>query len=397
MAGSLVVTVDDPAPAAHDGAEVIEASATLEPPLRGIDRIWWRTAAGDILAPGRVADAALVAVTQPAMAAGLDVELRGGAVSAGLLGNLDEVQAAWSQWRGWAPVRLEAEEAPVGPRPERAAVSAYSGGVDSAYTLWRHVDGAAGHQRRRVDAAILVEGFDIPLDDPAFSAAVRRVAPPVADRGVPVVTAATNVRAIDDDWQAYHGFALASMLTFAGGAQGAGLVASTDTYARPVIGWGSNAITDPLLGSDAFAIVHDGCGAHRVAKVAALAAWPDLLAALRFCWMGPRFDRNCGRCLKCVTMAMILRVLDLPTTCFDVAPSDEVICSVLRGAETHGFTATYNQPILDLAVERDRRDPWVPVLRNRLRRARLGPALDTLVAPVRRRVPPLRRPVGGGS
>ena len=260
-----------------------------------------------------------------------------------------------------------------------------------------HVDGAAGHQRRPVHAAILVEGFDIPLDDPAFSAAVRRVAPPVVDRGVPVVTAATNVRAIDDDWQAYHGFALASMLTFAGGAQGAGLVASTDTYARPVIGWGSNAITDPLLGSDAFAIVHDGCGAHRVAKVAALAAWPDLLAALRFCWMGPRFDRNCGRCLKCVTMAMILRVLDLPTTCFDVDPSDDVICSVLRGAETHGFTATYNQPILDLAVERDLREPWVPVLRNRLRRARLGPALDTLVDPVRRRVPPLRLPAGGGS
>jgi len=336
-------------------------------------------------------------VTQPAMAAGLDVEVRGGAVSSGLLGNLEEAQAARSQWRGWAPVRLVAEEAPPGPRPGRAAVVAYSGGVDSGYTLWRHLDGAAGHQRRPVDAAIIVEGFDIPLDDPAFAGAVRRVAPPVEARGVPVVPAATNVRSIDDDWQAYHGFALASMLTFAGAAQGAGLVASTDTYARPVVGWGSNAVTDPLLGSDAFAIVHDGCGAHRVTKVAALAAWPDLLAALRFCWMGPRFDRNCGQCLKCVTMAMILRVLDLPTTCFDEAPGDEVICSVLRQSGTHGFTATYNQPILDLAVERDLQGPWVPVLRNRLRRARLGPAVDTLVDPVRRRVASARPSVGGRS
>lgn len=397
MGGSLVVTVDDPSSVGRGGGEAVEAAATLEPPLRGVERLWWRTAQTDVLSPGRVADAALLAVVQPAMAHGLAVEVRGAPVSSGLLGNLEEVQAAWSQWRGWAPVPLRAEEARAGQRPPRSAIAAYSGGVDSSYTLWRHVDGAAGHQRRPIDAALVVEGFDITLEDPAFVAAVRRVAPPVEARGVPVVTAATNVRSIDDDWQAYHGFALASILTFAGGGHGAGLIASTDTYARPVIGWGSNAITDPLLGSDAFAVVHDGCGAHRVAKVAALAAWPDLVAALRFCWAGPRLDRNCGRCLKCVTMAMILRVLDLPTTCFDEVPSDDAIGAVLRSSTPHGFTHTYNQPILDLAVERDLPDPWVPILRNRLRRARLSPAIDTLVEPVRRRVQSVRSQGGGGS
>jgi hypothetical protein len=260
--------------------------------------------------------------------------------------------------------------------------------------LWRHIDGAAGPQALEIDAAVFVAGFDVPLGDPHLPAAVDRISGPIERRGVPVVTAETNVRDLHDDWQAYHGFALASILTFAGGAQSHGLVAATDTYANPMLGWGSNPITDPLLGSDAFALRHDG-SVDRVAKVRSLAAWPDLVDRLRFCWAGPRHDRNCGRCLKCVTMAMVLEVLELPSTCFDDPPDHEIICRTLRSARPHGFTHTYNQPILDLAVQRGLDASWVPALRTRLRKANYLPAVDALAAPVRRRLPrsrPVSRP-----
>jgi len=375
-----------PATCADDGSgRRFEAEASLDPPVRGTDRLWWSAEAAPSLSPGSVADAAVLAAVAPAMAAGLDLEVVGAPVSAGLLAGVDEAQRAWSQWRGWTPVRVRAEEAPTAARTG-GALLAYSGGVDSSYTAWRHLSGAAGPQQTSIDAAVFVAGFDIPLGHPGFEPARARIAPPLEDRGLPVIAAATNVRDLHDDWQAYHGFALASLLTFVGGSQSTGLIAATDTYERPVLGWGSNAITDPLLGSRAFEIRHDGA-VDRLSKVRSLGAWPDLLERLRFCWAGAEHDRNCGQCLKCVTMAMMLVALDLPTSCFDPRPDDATICAVLKASPAHGFTATYNQPILDVAVERGLDAPWVPALRTRLRRARYGPAVDTLTAPLRRRLP----------
>lgn len=367
------------------------ASVRLEPPLNGFDELWWRTTATDTMTPGSVADAALLAVVMPAMANGLDIVIDGAPVSSALLANLTEAQRAWSDWQGWRPVQIQASSAGTTTTspPSAGALAAYSGGVDSTYTLWRHLEGDAGHQRRRLDAAMFVSGFDIPLGDPTLHAAIHRALPPIESRGVPVVVAETNIRDLHPDWQRYHGFALASMLTFAGGSQQAGLVAASDTYARPMLGWGSNPITDHLLSSDGLQIVHDGC-TDRVEKVRAIAEWPDALDALRFCWMGPAYDRNCGRCLKCITMAMILRTLELEPSCFDHPVSVDTICAVLRSEGPSGFTITYNQPILDLAVERGITEPWVPLLLRRLRRARLQPAAETLVAPLARRLPARR-------
>ncbi|WP_421119274.1 hypothetical protein ACE2AJ_18205 [Aquihabitans daechungensis] len=379
------MTVGPPTWSEAATGRTFEAEAGLDPPVRGTDRVWWSAEATTSSEPGPVADAAVLAVVAPAMAIGLDVEVVGAPVTAGLLAGIEETQRAWSQWRGWTPVAVRAEEAPAAPR-SGGAVLAYSGGVDSSYTAWRHLTGAAGPQRAPIDAAVFVAGFDIPVDHRSLGAAKARIAPPLEDRGLPVITAATNVRDLHDDWQAYHGFALASLLTFVGGAQSIGLIAATDTYERPVLGWGSNAITDPLLGSRAFAIRHDGA-VDRLSKVRSLGEWPDLVERLRFCWAGTEHDRNCGQCLKCVTTAMMLVVLDLPTSCFDRFPDDDTICAVLKASPAHGFTATYNQPILDAAVEQGLDAPWVPALRTRLRRARYGPAVDTLTAPVRRRLP----------
>ena len=390
--GGLRVEVDEPTAVDGPDGSRLHASAHLDPPLLGVDRVWWSIDRSPRLEPGPAADAALLGVVAPAMVHGLDVEVVGLPVTPGLLAGVDRAQQAWHQWRGWSPVQVHAEEAAPAPLREGGAVLAFSGGVDSSYSAWRHLTGTAGHEQVPIDAAVLVEGFDIPLDHPSMQRAADRVAPPLAERGVPVVRAATNLRALHEDWQAYHGFALASLLTFAGGGQRTGLIAATDTLDRPVLGWGSNAITDPLLGSDAFAIRYDG-PVDRVAKLRALADWPDTIDRLRFCWAGADHATNCGRCLKCATTAMALQVLDLPTTCFEVPPSDATICEILRSSPPHGFTITYNQPILDEAMAGGIDAPWVPVLRARLRRARYGPAFDALATPVRRRLQgtPLRR------
>lgn len=364
-------------------------TAHLSPAIRGVDSVWWEVETHEAVKVRTDGDAALLAVVQPAMEHGLTVRVVGAPVSPSLLDGLTEAQRAWHDWGGWAPVAMEAETTTHDPWPVGdAAIAAFSGGVDSAFTVARHAHGDAGHQQRTLDAACFIAGNDLPVDHPDRAAAVARARSllDAMEVDVPLVEAASSSRDLTADWERYHGFALASSLTAVGGAQGAALVAASDTYARPVMGWGSNPVTDHLLGSRRFAVVHDGCGVTRVDKVAHLAHWPDAIARLRFCWVGPGHDRNCGTCLKCVTMAMILRVLDVAPSCFDRPPDDATIVGVLRASGPSGFTHTYNQPILDRAEERGLRDPWVAALRWRLRRARLQPPATVIADPVVRRV-----------
>ncbi len=44
------------------------------------------------------------------------------------------------------------------------AIAAFSGGVDSTYTIWRHTMGGAERLTRKIEAGLLVHGFDIPLE-----------------------------------------------------------------------------------------------------------------------------------------------------------------------------------------------------------------------------------------
>jgi hypothetical protein len=363
-------------------------SATLDPPVRGCHELWFEIPAVDGWEPCASADPYVLGVLQPAMVAGRTVSVSGAAVSPSLLANLVDVQRAWRDWRGWPLVDVRVDRAVERPAPSSGTVLAYSGGVDSAYSLLRHVTGQAGPQTRAIDLALFAHGFDIDRrQDEVFLAALGRIAPPVEALGVRIVPAVTNLRDLTDNWEPYHGFALAATLTFAGGSHAAGMIAASDTFARPMLGWGSNQMTDRLLGSDGFEIVHDACGVVRIDKVRALSAAPDLFTSLRFCWAGASLDRNCGRCAKCVLMAMILRVLDLPPTCFDEPVADEVICDVLERSGWSGFTITYNEPVLAEALARGIDAEWVSLLRRRVRRARYEPALATLSAPLRRRLP----------
>lgn len=266
--------------------------ARLTPTIRGTDEIAWEVEDHPAVAMRSDGDAALLAALQPAMEHGLAVRVTGAPVSPSLLANLTEAQRAWSDWTGTPPVAMEVDQ--VGddawPGSDRT-IAAFSGGVDSAFTVARHVHGDAGHQARPIDAACFVAGNDLAVDDPRRSEAVDRARAllEVLEVEVPVVEAASTSRALAVDWERYHGFALAASLTAVGGAQAAALVAASDTYARPVLGWGSNPVTDHLLGSRRFAILHDGCGITRVDKVEYLARWP---AAITPCASAGRARRR---------------------------------------------------------------------------------------------------------
>ena len=239
-----------------------------------------------------------------------------GPVSPSLLRNLEDVQAAWSEWdpKGYrrVDIRADTEAEEEGAEAAPAALT-FSGGLDSSFSAWRHTRGADLRARVPIGAAVMVHGFDIPLaEGEVFARASARAARLVRSLGLDLVVVATNAREIVEDWESTHGAALASCLHFLRRGFSRGMVASSHTYGTLRVPWGSNPITDPLLSTEAFPVSYDGAAFSRREKARAVAGWPEAMTLLRVCWEGPEKDRNCGVCVRCVGTALCFAVEGVP-------------------------------------------------------------------------------------
>jgi hypothetical protein len=263
--------------------------------------IWFRIY-GDVLPPPEVdGDAALLSTLSYAMRRGLDLHI-GAPVSRHLLAQLDDYQAAWSSWcpklfsRITVTADAERLEYPTG---DRRGVMAYSGGVDSTYTLLRHSRKEAGRASCELVTAMFAHGFDIPLAQrEAFDSARRKAAGATAFCGVPLTVVETNFRDFVEPWRFVFGIAVAAALSHFNGLANVGVIAADTEYRGVHFPWGSNLITNPLLSCHRFEILTDGAAFTRCEKVAAIAQIPPLRDRLRVCWDGQN-DTNCGECGKC--------------------------------------------------------------------------------------------------
>lgn len=363
-------------------------------------RLWFALDARhrDAVVPS--ADPFVLAALFPAMCDGGPLRVRGAPVSPSLLSGLAGLQQVFRAWWGHAVVSVEPADLEEREPPSGDAVVSFSGGVDSTYTVYRHVTGAAGRESRPIGAAVMAHGFDIPrADRDGFAGASDRAQSLLDAAGVELITVETNLRAIVPRWRRSHGLALGSALTLLGGRFGVGLIAASAVHGPEVEPWGSNPLTDPMMGSAGFAVGHDGDGATRVEKLEALGRWHGAFEQLRFCWKGEQRDRNCGRCRKCVTAAATLRCLGLPPACFDAPVPEHTIIESLRRAPRDHFSRVYREELLAEADRRGLEEPWVHALRRGLRRARARDAFTRTanrVTPVtaRRMAGAIRRAVG---
>jgi hypothetical protein len=305
------------------------------------------------------------------MAARTDLVVHG-EVSPSLLRNLEEYQAMWVCW---APaqyhrvdVRGESEREQRGA-PGGHAVAAFSGGVDSCFTAWRHTRGECGRLKRDLRAALMVHGFDIPLGEPeTFARAFERSRIILTSVGVPLIPMATNLRELPGDWDHVFGIAGASCLMMLQGAYSAGLFGSSEPYHMQIFPWGSTPMSDWLLSSDSFQFVHDGAAFTRVEKLQALTSWPEACRHLRVCWQGERKDRNCGRCEKCIRTILAFRAVGLESTeAFEADVRDADIIGL------RGLTEMHCQELLAVilaARAASIREPWVEAVERLLRQSR---------------------------
>ncbi len=241
-----------------------------------------------------------------------------GIVSPSLLRNLEEFQAVWINWQPDRYAKIDItgtiESEPNNHNHRKGAVMAFSGGLDSCFTAYRHRMDICGRQQRNIHAGVMVHGFDIPLDDKGtFDIAAEKSKNILQSLGIELIPVATNFRDLGDNWDDAHAAGIAACLMLFQNGYKCGLISGSFSYNSfgLNIGWGSNPLTDRFLSSGSFEIINDGSRFDRVDKLEYIASWPHALENMRVCWEGKHLDRNCCECEKCIRNILSFYALGL--------------------------------------------------------------------------------------
>jgi hypothetical protein len=249
------------------------------------------------------ADGFVAALVLRAMDAREEIEVRA-PISAQFARGLAAYQRAFAAWfpHRLVPVEVRAPMERAQREHAGAAVTAFSGGVDSFYTLWSHVAENESHEASRITHALFVHGFDLPLAQTAVYDAARALYADCMTRlGIDLLTATTNVQSFVPrrDWGLFHGAAMIGAALVLGRGVRRFYVPASHTVGH-LVPWGSDPRIDPLLSTETLEVLHDGAEATRVRKTSVIGRWPPTFGRLRVCVSDDPNVPNCCRCEKCV-------------------------------------------------------------------------------------------------
>ena len=301
------------------------------------------------------ADAYLALAIQPAMRLGSKLIVKG-SVSGRLLMNIPKIQEIYRCWdRKLSIVEVDVNDVrPWNPGPQPCAQdqktglakstagkgavgSTFTGGVDSFYTLLKHLD--------EIQTLIFVSGFELRLEALSLRDCVSKSLQNAASQlGKAFIEVETNLRQFSDNyanWSLYHGAAIAATGIIVSGRLSKFYIPSTHSYAD-LFPWGSHPVLDPLFSTDQLEFEHDGCEATRFEKIEALAANSVAMKTLRVCWEHHNRNYNCGKCEKCLRTMVSLQICGALDRCVtfnrplnlkkvaNVKPTDENARSFIR-------------------------------------------------------------------
>jgi len=337
-------------------------------------RLWYRVEASHENELCSNADPFVLGILQIAMNAGESLQVHG-QVSPSLLRNLEDFQRAWTIWipEKYTAIEIRADEEREPELPDRTtAIMCFSGGVDSCFTAYRHAKGVSTRFPQPLKTAVLVHGFDIPLDQTEYyESACKKVEYQLNSLDIQLYRVATNFKEVSVFWPHAFGTGVASVLALFQNKYSRGLIAQGVPYSSyQNLVEGSNPMTDPLLSSESFSIIPDGGGFQRAEKIKVISEWPEGMKYLRVCWEGEEKDRNCCVCEKCIRNILTFRALGLPIpSAFSKDVGDD---RIFRLGPLKEFTISigYNV-ILDLASKNGMgNDSWVKALKKAILRSR---------------------------
>ena len=312
--------VHTPTKTIEDGRVAIAARFEMQKPIPYLPAtLWYRfpeSYAGRLNA--RV-DAFAPTALLVAMYAGEDLHVRG-VISPKLAYHLHEYREVYHSWNpklfNRVEIRHEGLEPPTSSGGEDAVCTAFSGGVDSFYTLWTHLPQNQPIPEARLTHGLFVHGLDLRLDDEAnYQAAAKPYARMFEELGLELIQASTNAYQFSEfriNWTMFHGApTIGAALLFGSWMRRFYLPSSMLSYLR-LFPQGSSPLIDHLLSTEATEIVHHGASVSRYDKLAALTVWPATYHKLRVCSDKGRMEglTNCSACNKCYRTMALLDLLD---------------------------------------------------------------------------------------
>jgi len=368
----------------HEGR--LRVPATIEGDCGRRTILWWEVPEAFADRVTDLLDPLVLSSFQLASANQSDLVIRG-PVSRSLLVNLEEYVKIIHCWAPhlYARVELlaETETDPANPTPDGEAILAFSGGIDACTTVRDLRIRPSGRQRYNLTGAVLVHGFDVPIeDDNGFALALAAGHHLLDDLGIDLIPLRTNYAHVRHtwgvNWDHSHGGALGAALSLFSKRYPIGLISSSERYDRLVWPHGSTPLTDPLMSSLSMRIVHYGADSARADKIARLADWPQALKYVRVCWQGKERGGNCGLCEKCIRTIVSFRAHGIPLP--PAFPSD-VTDRQIRGVRATSRIHLAEWTAIAEAAERNGYGDtsWAKAVRRVVRRCRRRAAPRTFI------------------
>ncbi|WP_068475345.1 hypothetical protein [Saccharicrinis aurantiacus] len=280
----------------------------------------------------------LIAILFEAMSEKRDIIIEG-SVSKQLLINAKEYIECWVKWLPNALniVDIKAQEVRFKGPKNSNCLSAYSGGVDATFSIWKSYKNKNRKDSYNITTCAFIHGVDIPLeDDYSFNQAFKSAKNTLSELSVSLIPIKTNFRLINKfNWEYTHACGIISSLSVLKKNFGKCIIGSSDPYDALILPWGSNPITDHLLSSYDFKIIHDGASHNRIEKSSYILDWKNGVKNLRVCWEGDHKGTNCGICEKCLRTNVIFQMLNK-----DSKPDNFSNLRLLENIKTLNFRST---------------------------------------------------------
>lgn len=252
-------------------------------------------------------DAFLVPGLLAGMHFGEDIEVRG-VVSPKLAYHLDEYQYILKfrmpEYVQLVEIKYNQLE-PFNFKPEGVG-AAFSGGVDSLFTLWKHFPQKETIMGYGITHGLFIMGFDHRFrDKEKYFQVFRKYHLALDQIGITLISLETNIVQIIVprlNYPHFYGPILAGSAHALGGRFSRFIIPSSrDYYQLRTWTSSSDPLSDPLLSSDRLNIIHHGATHRRVDKIAEICNWKFAQENLRVCFNKDYDERglNCSRCEKC--------------------------------------------------------------------------------------------------
>ncbi len=265
------------------------------------------------------ADAFTPAALLMAMYAGENLQIRG-AISPKLAYNLFEYRTIFNVWYPDLFQKIEIQYDHLEPSPQfnnkTAVATAFSGGVDSFYTLWAHRPQNQPIVEAQITHGLFVHGLDLRLADEAnYRAAAEPYSRLFEEQGLELIQAATNASLFSEfriNWTIFHGVSLIGAALCLDPFLARFYMPSSLLNYNKLIPYGSSPLIDHLLSTETIQIINHGTNIKRSEKTAYLVQWQLTHHKLRVCSNKTRMHGldNCCACTKCYRMMIQLELFE---------------------------------------------------------------------------------------